>query len=112
MHVDGDSPAIICHLNPTVLVNGDIYLIAAASYGLIDAVIDDLIHQVVKPPLPGAADVHPGATAYRLKAIQDLDVLSGVIVVPVHLRLVNCYPPLKEIKLYLHTKLWQSFTEN
>ena len=110
--VYGDSPAIIFHLNPTVLVDGDIHLIAAAGYSFIDAVIDDLVHKMVKPPLPGAADIHAGAAAHCLKATQDLDVLSGVIIIVVHLCVFDFYPPLKTEKAPPSPKARQSFTTN
>ena len=39
---------------------------------LVDRVVQDLIDQVVQPPLPRAANVHARPLAHRLQALQHL----------------------------------------
>ena len=53
-----------------------------AGHGLVDGVVDDLPHEVVQAARTGGADVHPGALADRIEALEHLDVLGGVALVP------------------------------
>jgi len=41
---------------------------------LVDAVVDDLVDQVMQPSLIGAADVHAGPLPNGLHTLQHLDV--------------------------------------
>ena len=55
--------------------------VAEAGERFVDGVVDDLVDHVVKPgAVIGVADVHAGALANRLEALEDLD-LVGVVVV-------------------------------
>ena len=46
---------------------------------LVDRVVDDLVDHVVQPgAVIGVADVHAGALAHRLEALEDLDALFVV----------------------------------
>src|SRR5690606_20293901 len=45
---------------------------------LVDGVVDDLPQQVVQPGGAGATDVHAGALADGLEALEDGDVTGGV----------------------------------
>src|SRR6185369_6548592 len=47
---------------------------------LVDGIVDDLPEQVVVAVTIGAADVHGGALANRLEALEDLDALGAVLV--------------------------------
>ena len=49
-----------------------------AGEGLVDGVVDDLVDEVVQALLGGGADVHGGAQADSLKALEHADVLAGV----------------------------------
>ena len=53
-------------------------LVAEAGHGLVDRVVDDLVHEVVQAAGAGGADVHPRALADGLEALEDLDV-AGVV---------------------------------
>ncbi len=80
VHVDRDSAAVVDHPNRTVLEDRDRYGVAIAGQGLVDRVVDDLVHQVMKAPLTGRADVHAGSLAHRLQSFEDLDGVSPVFV--------------------------------
>jgi hypothetical protein len=45
---------------------------------LVDRVVDDLPDEVVQPARARAADVHAGALAYRVEALEDLDLVRVV----------------------------------
>ena len=49
-----------------------------AGHDLVDGVVDALVDEVVEGVQPGAADVHAGALADRLEALEDLDRVGGV----------------------------------
>jgi hypothetical protein len=52
--------------------------VAVAGQRLVDGVVDDLPHHVVQAALAGGADVHTGALAHRLQALEDGDGAAGV----------------------------------
>ena len=52
--------------------------VAVAGQRLVDGVVDDLPDQVVQAALAGGADVHAGALADRLEALEHLD-RGGVV---------------------------------
>ena len=54
-------------------------LCRVAREGLVDAVVEDLEHEVVKPAMAGRTDVHAGPLADRLEALEDGDVLCPVV---------------------------------
>ncbi len=77
----GDAAAVVDHRDRVVDVDGDVDLAAVAGQRLVDGVVDHLVDEVVQPGLAGGADVHGGADAHRLQALEDADgprpVLSG-----------------------------------
>ena len=54
-------------------------VVAEAGERLVDRVVDDLVDEVVQAALAGRADVHAGALADRLEALEDRDVLRVVV---------------------------------
>ena len=52
--------------------------VAVAGERLVDRVVDDLVDEVVQAAHAGRADVHAGALADRLEALEDGDVLGVV----------------------------------
>ncbi len=46
--------------------------------GLVDAVVDDLVDQVMKALDSGAPDVHGRALAHGLESLEDLDAVRGI----------------------------------
>ncbi len=59
-------------------VDGHVDAVAVAGQRLVDGVVDDLVDQVVQARGTGRADVHAGALAHRLQALEDGDVLGAV----------------------------------
>ena len=53
-------------------------VVAVAGQGLVDGVVDDLVDEVVQAAHAGRADVHAGALADGLEALEDGDVLGVV----------------------------------
>ena len=73
--------AVIRNRYPVVLMDDDLYAVAPAGQRLVDAVVRDLLDQVMQPARPGGTDVHAGTAAHRLHPAQNLDVFSGVLTV-------------------------------
>ena len=74
------SPIIFDH-DCTIIMNAHRYLGAAASHGFINAIVDDFIHQMVQSMLVGAANIHAWSSAYCLPSPQNLDILSGILII-------------------------------
>jgi hypothetical protein len=91
--VDRDAAAVVRDGDRVVRMDDDLYLIGLAGERLVDGVVDDLVDQVVEAAGAGRADVHAGALADGLEALQDGDVLGGVGAVPLVLRLLRQYVP-------------------
>ena len=76
VHLDAgrDAAAVVEHRDRVVGVDGDDDVVAVAGQRLVDRVVDHLEHQVVQAgAVGGVADVHAGALAHRLQALEDLD---------------------------------------
>ncbi len=55
--------------------------VRVSGQNLVDGVIDDFVDHVVQTrPIVGIADVHAGALAYRIQALQHLDAVGTVVV--------------------------------
>ena len=81
VHVDGDAAAVVAHGAGAVGVERDVHVRAEAGHGLVDGVVDDLVDAVVVAALEGVADVHGGALADGLHALEDLDLAGAVVLV-------------------------------
>src|SRR5262249_9792279 len=78
--VDGDAAAVVVDRDGlAVVVQGHQHLGRVLVDDLVDRVVDDLPQQVVVAGLAGAADVHGGAAADRLEALEDLDLGARVL---------------------------------
>ena len=75
---DGDAAAVVDDGDRVVGVDRDRDLAAEAGERLVDGVVDDLVDEVVQAHHAGRADVHAGALADRLEALEDGDVLCVV----------------------------------
>jgi hypothetical protein len=53
-------------------------VVAEAGHGLVDAVVRDLVDEVMEASLVGATDVHTGSAAHGLQAFEDLN-RTGVV---------------------------------
>ena len=78
LNVHGNAPAIVHHGDGAVLVDLHQDIRAVACQGLVDGVVHDLIHQMVKTGGGGGADIHTGPLADSLQPLQNLD-LRGII---------------------------------
>ena len=56
----------------------DLDAVAVAGQRLVDGVVDRLVDEMMQTVGAGIADVHRRTLAYRLEALQDLDVAGGV----------------------------------
>ena len=81
MPVDGDAAAVVDDLVGAVGVEGDPDPAGVAGGGFVDRVVDELPQQVGQALGAGAADVHAGALADRLQALEHLDGL-GLVAAP------------------------------
>ena len=75
---DGDAAAVVGDGDRVVGVDRDGDLGAVAGEGLVDGVVHDLVDEVVQAHDTGRADVHAGALADGLQALQHRDVLRVV----------------------------------
>ena len=63
-----------------IVVQDDLDPGAVPAQGLVHGVVDDLPEAVQQPAAVGGADVHAGALADRLEALQDRQMARGVAV--------------------------------
>jgi hypothetical protein len=73
-----DAAAVVLDRAAVVRVENYTNRIAMAGEGLVDRVVNDLVNQMVKAARAGRADVHAGALANRLQALEDGDVLGAI----------------------------------
>src|SRR5262249_10092747 len=78
--VHGGAGAVVGDTEAAVPVDGDVDVLAVAGEGLVPAVVDELVDEVVQPLAAGVADVHAGARADVGAVAQDLHALFGVAV--------------------------------
>ena len=78
VHVDRDATAVVLDPDAAVVQQGDADRVAVAGQRLVDGVVDDLPDHVVQAALTGGADVHAGALADRLEALENGDGTAGV----------------------------------
>jgi hypothetical protein len=57
-------------------VEDDLDGVAPAGQGLVDAVVDELDHEMVQTTEVRGSDVHPRAPANRLQTLEDLDLVG------------------------------------
>jgi hypothetical protein len=68
-----NAAAVVGDPDPTVGLQGHVNAVAVTRQSLVDSVVDDLLDQVVKAPLAGGPDVHPGTLPDRLEPLEDRD---------------------------------------
>jgi hypothetical protein len=74
----GDTAAVVRDGDRVVGVDRDRHRVGLAGERLVDRVVHHLVDQVVQTADPRRSDVHAGALAYRLEALQHGDVLRAV----------------------------------
>ena len=79
---------VIIHRNPatiildterSILVNDHIDFGRMSRHRFVDAVVNNLVDQVVKSSRSGTTDVHSGSFANRLDTFEDFNIRSGVV---------------------------------
>ena len=78
MFLDGNTPAIVAHGQTAVDVDLDQDGPAKAGEGFIDAVIHQLIHEMMQPATRDIADVHARPLANVGGILEDLDILLAI----------------------------------
>jgi hypothetical protein len=80
-YVDGNAAAIVDDCDGVIDVDDDINFFAIAGESFVDGIVNDFVDEVMQTHLACGADVHCGAKADGLKALEDLDVVASVTVV-------------------------------
>jgi hypothetical protein len=73
-----DPTPVVAHLTATVGQQPHLDASAVPCHGLVDRVVDDLVHEVVQARWTRGPDVHAGAFAHGLEAFENLNVLGAV----------------------------------
>ena len=80
LDVDRYAASVVDHRHRIVGVDDDLDVVAEAGERLVDRVVQDLEHHVVKAgAVGGVADVHPRALAHRFETFQHLDAVRVVL---------------------------------
>ena len=79
VHVDGNAAAVVDDGDRVVDVDGDIDVLAETRERFVDGVVDDFVNEMVQAAFARVADVHRGALAHRLNALEFLNFVSGII---------------------------------
>jgi len=97
---DGNAAAVIHDRNAVVRVNDDLYQVAEPCHGLVDAIIDDFIDEMVQPGDIDISDVHGRTFADGFQPLEDFDVVCGVVRVSVDIHISFVFPRLKPHRHY------------
>ena len=80
VHVHGNAAAVVVDRHRPVGVDDHLDVLAVAGQRLVDGVVDDLVDAVMQAAHAGVADVHRGALADRVHAVEDRDRFGVVLV--------------------------------
>ena len=81
VQLDRDTATVVAHRDDIAGQNLHVDIRAETGERFVDGIVDDLVHQVVKPPRACRADVHAGTLAHRFQTLQNLDLLGAVFLV-------------------------------
>ena len=76
--VGWDTAAVVDYLNAAIGLQYHRDFCGMAGEGFVDAVVDQLPHQVVKTFHTGATDVHARALAHGLESFEHLDLICRI----------------------------------
>jgi hypothetical protein len=79
MDIHRDSTAIVGNLHRPIFQDVDADLGAVTGHEFVNAIVDDLIDEVMETPLVGAADIHARPAANGFHTAKDLDISSRVL---------------------------------
>ncbi len=75
-----NAAAVVAHRAGAVRIEGDGDFLGVAGERLVDGVVDDLIDHVVQArAVIGVADIHAGALAHGIEALEDLDAVGAIV---------------------------------
>ena len=81
MDAGRDAAAIVLDRDRSVGIQLDQDPVAMAGQRLVDRIVRDLEHHVVEArAVVGVADVHAGALAHRVEALEDLDAVGAIFI--------------------------------
>ncbi len=78
VRVDGDAAAIVAHGELVAGLQGHLDEGGVAGHGFVHRIVEDFGGEVVEGGFVGAANIHAGAPADRLEALEHLDLLGAV----------------------------------
>ena len=73
-----DTTSVVLYGDGVVLVNGDFDVVAIAGKCLVDGVVHNLVHQVVKSFAANVANIHRGTLSHCFQTFQYLDVFGRI----------------------------------
>lgn len=79
VQVHGDAAAVVRHAHAAVGLQRDVDAGGVAGQRLVHGVVHDLVHEVMQAPRAGGADVHAGALADGLEALEHGDGAGAVL---------------------------------
>ena len=74
--VDRHAATVVDHLEGLIFIQGHLQSTGVARQRFVDAVVDDLLTEVIGP---GGVGIHAGAATHRFKAIEDLNGIRIVL---------------------------------
>ena len=78
LDIHGDAAAVVGDGDGITGVDGDGDVLAVSGQRLVDGVVHDLVHQMVQIGGAGGADIHTGALANGLQALENLNLFCAV----------------------------------
>ena len=97
VNVHGNAATVIFHDNAVVDANSDDNAVTVSRRCLVNAVVNDLVDQVMKAVLSRASNIHCRSLPDRFQTLQHLDAVSAVI-----LAFVSLY--YFSVRIFLHCK--------
>ncbi len=80
VHLGRNAAAVVAHRAGPVGIEGDGDLLRIARERLVDGVVHDLVDHVVQArAVIGVADIHAGALAHGIEALEDLDAVGAIV---------------------------------
>src|SRR5690606_6245014 len=83
--VDGDAAAVVVDADAAVGAEDHVHLGTGAAQRFIDAVVEDLVDEVMKAARPGGTDVHPRTAPDSFESFEDLNLTGIVLALVGHL---------------------------
>jgi len=79
MNTDRNAATVVHHTDAVVLVNNDLDGVADSGHGFIDAVVHNLVDQVMKPFEVHVSDIHGGSFSNSLKPLEYLYAVFRIV---------------------------------